>query len=217
MKTDDKLKQDIAAELKWDPSLHTSEIGVEVKDGVVTLAGHVGSYSEKINAEHAAQRVKGVQALAVELEVTLSGDSRRDDAQIARAAKNVLDWVSILPLESVNVMVEDGWITLSGFVEWHYQRLAAKAAVQYLMGVKGVSNQISVKPRISTDAVKSDIEAALQRSAQSDAQNIRVDVDGSDVTLSGKVHSWSERNMARHSAWNSPGVRTVIDNIDVVI
>ena len=215
--TDDKLKQDVNAELKWDTSLHAAEIGVEVKDGIVTLVGQVSSYTEKMHAEQAAQRVKGVQALAVKLEVNLPGDCRRDDAQIARTAKNVLDWVSIIPVDSIHVLVEDGWITLSGNVEWQYQRLAAKAAVQYLMGVRGVNNLVSIKPHISTDAVKTDIEAALQRSAHNDAQNIRVEVHGSDVTLSGKVHSWSERNLARQSAWNSPGVRAVVDNIDVIL
>jgi len=217
MKTDNHLKQDVNAELGWEPSIHGAEIGVEVKDGVVTLSGHVGSYTEKLNAERAAQRVLGVKAIAVELNVRLAGENRRDDSDIAHAAKNVIDWLSILPKDSIKVMVEDGWITLSGNVDWQYQRIEAKAAVRYLMGVKGVNNQIAIKPHASPSVVKSDIEAALTRSALLDGKSIQVKVDGAGVTLSGKVHSWSERDTARHSAWNSPGVRSVVDNITVVI
>ncbi len=215
MKSDDQVKKDVNAELKWEPSVHGAQIGVEVKDGVVTLTGHVSSYTEKLHAESAAQRVNGVQAIAVSLDVRLPDDSERDDADIARTAKNVLDWLSVLPLKAVNVVVEDGWITLSGSVQWQYQRVAAKSAVRFLMGVKGVTNQISIEPHTTAGAVKSDIEDALKRNAQFDAKNIRVDVDGADVTLSGKVQSWTERDAVRHSAWNSPGVRTVVDNLIV--
>jgi len=215
MKTDDQLKQDINAELRWEPSLHAAEIGVVVKGGVVTLVGHVGSYAEKLHAEHAAQRVKGVQAIAVALDVTLLAENTREDADIARTAKNVLEWLSVIPQRSVNVLVENGWITLSGDVDWQYQRVAAKSAVRYLMGVKGVSNEISIRPHTSPGAIKSDIEAALKRSAHTDAEHIQVELHGADVTLSGKVHSWAERDMVRHSAWNSPGVRKVVDNMVV--
>lgn len=217
MKTDDQLKQDVNAELSWEPSIHGAEIGVEVKDGVVTLSGQVGSYTEKVNAERAAQRVSGVQAIAVALNVTLAGENKRDDSDIAHAAKNVIDWLSILPDDSIKVLVENGWITLSGDVDWQYQRVEAKSAVRYLMGVKGVNNHIAIKPQASPAVVKSDIEAALTRSALLDGKSIHVKVDGADVTLSGKVHSWSERDTARHSAWNSPGVRSVVDKITVVI
>jgi osmotically-inducible protein OsmY len=217
MKTDNQLKQDVNAELKWEPSIHAAEIGVEVKEGIVTLSGHVSSYTEKLNAERAAQRVLGVQAIAVELDVKLPGESKRDDADIARTAKNVLDWVSIIPLESVKVLVEDGWITLSGELDWQYQRVAAKSAVRYLMGVKGVSNQILIRPQVSPRVVKSEIEAALIRSALADGKNIQVKVNGADVTLTGKVHNHSERDIARLSAWNSPGVQSVVDNMIVTI
>jgi osmotically-inducible protein OsmY len=217
MKTDDQLKQDVIAELKWEPSVHAARIGVEVKGGIVTLSGHVCSYTEKLNAERAAQRVMGVQAIAVALDVKLPGESKRDDADIARTAKEVLDWVSIIPLESVKVMVEDGWITLSGELDWQYQRVAAASAVHYLMGVRGVTDQISIKPQTSPGAVKSDIEAALSRSALIDGKNIHVKVNGVGVTLSGKVHSYHERDIARHSAWNSPGVQTVVDNLTVTV
>jgi len=215
MKTDKQLKQDIIAELGWEPSVNAAQIGVEVKDGIVTLAGHVDSFAEKWNAETAAQRVSGVKALAIELEVTLPGSSRRTDADIARTATNVLEWTTYLPKDSIKVMVENGWITLTGEVEWEYKKREAVYAVRYLMGVTGVSDQIVIKPSVSTSAVKSDIEAALKRRAATDAQNISVDVRGSDVTLSGSVHNWSERELAASTAWCTPGVHNVVDNINV--
>ena len=215
MKTDSQLQQDVIAELKWEPSVNAAQIGVEVKDGIVTLAGHVGSYAEKWDAERAAQRVSGVKALAIEMDVKLDGSSKRIDADIARSAQNALQWMTYLPKDSVKVMVEDGWITLSGEVEWEYQRQTAAGAVRYLMGVKGVSQNIAIKTKVSLSAIKSDIEAALKRRAHDDAQQIAVEVRGADVTLTGKVHSWSERDLATHSAWGTPGVRNVVNNITV--
>ena len=216
MKTDTQLQQDVIAELKWEPSVNAAQIGVEVKDGIVTLAGHVGSYAEKWDAERAAQRVSGVKALAVEMDVNLSGSSRRTDADIARSAENTLEWTTYLPKNHVKVMVESGWVTLSGEVDWEYQRQAAAKGVRYLMGVTGVSDQIVLKyPKVSLSAVKSEIEAALKRRATADAQKISVEVHGADVTLTGKVHSWSERDLARHSAWGTSGVQNVVDNMTV--
>jgi osmotically-inducible protein OsmY len=215
MKTDTQLQQDVIAELKWEPSVNAAQIGVEVKDGIVTLAGHVNSYAEKWNAERAAQRVWGVKALAIEMDVTLPGSSKRNDADIARSAENVLEWTASLPKDCVKIMVENGWITLSGEVDWEYQRQAAVRAVRYLIGVTGVSDQITIKAKVASSAVKSDIEAALKRRAIDDAQNIAVEVRGTDVTLTGKVHSWSERELAEHAAWSTPGVRKVVDLITV--
>ena len=215
MKTDNQVQQDVLAELKWEPSVNAAQIGVEVKDGIVTLAGHVGSYAEKWDAERAAQRVAGVKALAIEMDVTLPGSSKRNDADIARSAESTLQWMTYLPKDSVKVMVENGWITLSGELDWEYQRRAAANGVRYLMGVTGVSDQITIKPKVSLSAVKSEIEAALKRGAKADAQKISVAVHGADVTLTGTVHSWSERDLARHSAWGTPGVRNVVDNIAV--
>jgi osmotically-inducible protein OsmY len=215
MKTDAQLQQDVIAELKWEPSVNAAQIGVEVKDGIVTLAGHVSSYAEKFDAERAAQRVAGVKALAIEMDVTLPGASKRNDADIARSAENVVEWLTYLPEDSVKVKVEGGWITLSGEVDWEYQRQTALSAVRYLMGVTGVSNLIAVKPKVSLSAVKSDIEAALKRRAKSDAQNISVKVQGADVTLTGTVYSWSERDLASQAAWSTPGVRKVVDNMIV--
>ena len=215
MKNDTQLQQDVMAELKWEPAINAEQIGVEVKYGVVTLAGHVGSYGEKWDAERAAQRVAGVRALAIEIDVKLAGSAQRTDADVARAAENVLEWTTYVPKDAVKVMVEAGWITLSGDVDWGFQREAAGAAVRYLMGVKGVSNDIGIRASVTPAAVRSDIEAALKRRAHADATNIAVDVQGANVTLSGSVHSWSERDLARDSAWGTPGVRQVVDNLSI--
>jgi len=215
MKSDTQLQKDVIAELNWEPSVNPADIGVEVKDGVVTLSGHVSSYSEKCNAERAAQRVSGVTALAVEMDVNLFGWGKRTDAEIASSAENVLMWTTFLPKDSIKVMVENGWITLSGEVDWAYKRQLATDAVRSLMGVTGVSDNIKIKSKVSSTLVKSDIEAALKRRATKDAQNITVQVDGNDVTLSGKVHSWSERELATDSAWCTPGVNKVKDNMTI--
>ena len=152
MKTDSQLQQDVSAELKWEPSVHAARIGVEVKDGVVTLAGQVDSYSEKWNAERAAQRVAGVKAMTTELKVHLTGLSKRTDADIAEAVENVLEWTSSLPAGAIKVMDEGGWVTLSGDVHWQYQRQAATDSVRNLMGVTGVSDQISQRKKKSESA-----------------------------------------------------------------
>lgn len=211
MKSDSQLQQDVMAELKWEPAIHAARIGVEVRDGVVSLAGEVDSHGEKWHAERAAQRVSGVKALTSQLTVHLSSLSQRTDADVAQSVENVLEWTSSLPPRAVRVMVEGGWVTLSGDVGWQYQRQVAGDSVRNLMGVTGVSNQIGIKPSVTATAVKSDIEAALKRASITDARSISVEVDGSDVTLSGTVHSWNERDTATHSAWGTPGVRKVVD------
>ena len=215
MKTDAQLKQDILSELKWEPSVNATQIGVEVKQGVVTLSGHADSFAEKWNAERATRRVSGVTAMAIEMDVTLPGSSQRNDADIARSAQNILEWTAYLPKDAVKVMVEGGWLTLTGHVDWDYQRQAAANAVRNLMGVTGVSNDIDFKPGASPNVVKSDVEAALKRRALADSKAIAVEVRGADVTLSGTVHSWSERDLATHAAWGTPGVHMVTDNIKI--
>ena len=215
MKTDAQLQQDVMAELKWEPAVNAAQIGVEVKDGIVTLAGHVGSYAEKWDAESAAQRVSGVKGLAVEMDVKLAGASKRTDAEIATSASNVLQWMTYLSIDAVKVQVENGWITLSGELEWEYQRRAAGLAVRHLMGVTGLSNQIAIRAKVSTNAIKADIEAALKRRAHDDAQKFSVEVRGNEVTLSGKAHSWAERDLARQAAWSAHGVHKVVDNMSV--
>jgi len=215
MKTDTALQLDVIAELKWEPSVNAANVGVEVKDGIVTLAGHVDTYAEKWDAERAAQRVSGVKAIAVEMDVKLRGDNRRTDADIARSATNVLEWTTSVPKDSVTVMVEKGWLTLAGEVQWEYQRQSAADGVRYLMGVTGISDQIVIKPKVSSAAVRSDIEAALKRRAQKDSRQISVSVEDHEVTLGGSVHSWAEKDLANHSAWGTPGVRNVVDNLTV--
>lgn len=216
MKTDLQLQQDVMAELAWEPAVHAAQIGVEVRDGVVTLAGEASSYSEKWNVERAAQRVRGVRALAVDMTVKLSQLGVRSDADIALAARNFLGWTSSVPADAVRVLVEDGWLTLSGDVQWQFQREDAAHAVRYLPGVVGVSNQIAVVPALSAEVVKGDIDAALQRRAGADAKRIGVAVDGSEVTLTGTVHGWAERDLATRTAWSGAGVRNVVDKMTLI-
>jgi len=213
MKTDKQLQSDVIAELNWEQSINASKIGVEVSGGVVTLAGHVDSYADKWSAETAAQRVAGVKSLTVEIDVKLIGLSERSDTDIAHSANNILQWTSSLTDDAIKVMVENGWITLTGEVDWNYQRIAAATALRNLTGVTGLTNKVSVKPTVSISALRSDIETALKRQALKDVSKIGVEINGSEVILSGTVHSWSERNMVRQSAWNTPGVFKVIDNI----
>ena len=215
MKTDAQVQHDVLAELNWEPSINAAGIGVEVSDGVVTLAGHVASFAEKWDAERVAQRVAGVQALAVEIEVTLPGSSVRSDSDIARSAVHALEWSTYVPRDAVKVLVEGGHATLSGEVDWEYQRQAAASGVRSLMGVTGISDQIALKPKASVPAIKADIEAALKRGAKLDAARVAVHVEGGVVTLSGPVHSWPERYLARNAAWAGHGVCRVIDNMTV--
>jgi osmotically-inducible protein OsmY len=216
MKTDAQVQQNVMDQLKWDPSIHAAEIGVEVKNGVVTLSGEVSSYSEKWNAEQVALRVAGVKALAVDMKVKLSELGQRTDADIALSAQNTLRWSMAVPQGAVKVLVENGWLALSGDVEWQYQRQAAIEAVRHLSGVTGVSNQIGIKPLPSAKVVKADIEAALKRTAASESEAITVQVQGADVTLTGNVHSWAERDLVSRSAWSSAGVRQVVDQMTLV-
>ena len=215
MKTDAQLQLDVMAELKWEPAVHAAQIGVEAQGGVVTLTGHVSSYAEKWHAEKAAQRVSGVEALAVEIAVNLPAHHKRNDTDIAHAAKQALQWTSYWPNDCVMVMVEHGMLTLTGEVAWDYQRQAAAWAVTHLLGVTGVSNQIMLKPEVSPGDVKADIEAALRRRANGDSHKIRVEVSAAQVTLCGSVHSWAERDLATHAAWGTPGVRDVVNNLHI--
>ncbi len=211
MKTDSQLQQDVHAELQWEPAVHAARIGVQAKDGVVTLAGQVDTCQEKWAAERAAQRVPGVTALASDLQVQLTSLGRRADGDIAQSVANVLAWSAALPADAIQVVVEGGWVTLSGDVDWQYQRQAAIDSVRLLFGVTGVSNDIRIRPKLQAAPVQSEIEAALQRSALADAKAISVAVHGSDITLSGHVRNWAERATATQSAWGTPGVRNVVD------
>ena len=215
MTTDIQIQKDVLAELEWEPSVDASHIGVGVADGVVTLSGHVNSFTEKWDAERAVQRVCGVIALAVEMEVRLPGTNRKTDGDIARTAKYILDWLTFVPNKAVSVVVEGGFVTLTGELDWGYQREAVIGAVRNLMGVTGLSDQIVIKPKVSLSAIKSEIEEALQRRAHTDAKNISVTVNGTEVILSGTVHSWLERDLAVHSVWGTPGVKNVVDQTTI--
>jgi osmotically-inducible protein OsmY len=213
--TDLELKKSVESELNWEPSVNAAEIGVAVKDGVVTLTGRVESYWEKIAAERAATRVSGVKAIANELEIRLPTSSERTDEDIAQAAVRALDWYISVPSDRIKVKVSKGWVTLEGSVDWQYQKTAAEEAVRNLIGVKGVLNHIEVKPQVSKVEVKSAIEAALRRSAEVDANRITVETAGDKVILRGTVRSWFEREEAERAAWRSPGVRHVDNRITI--
>ncbi len=216
MKTDRQLQKDVIEELGWDPSVDAASIGVEAKDGIVTLSGCVDSYPQRWSAERAALRVAGVNGVVVDIEVDLPGAHKRNDADIARAARSALEWNVSVPDGSIKISVQNGWIALSGEVDWAYQRWAAVAAVRNLVGVAGVNDEITLKPHVDAKDVKGKIESALQRLANREAKAITVDIDeNGSVTLSGKVGSWSERNAARHAAWAAPGVKNVVDRMSV--
>jgi osmotically-inducible protein OsmY len=218
MKTDSELRNDVMAELEWEPRVTSSDVGVIVKSGVVTLTGNVDSYGGKRAAEQAAERVLGVRAVADELEVKLPWSSARTDADIAAAAANALKLKYSVPDDRIKVVVENGWVTLDGDVEWQFQRNFAVEAVHDLRGVKGVSNRIRIKPLVLPDEdIKRKIEAAFERSAQIDAQKITVSVNQGKVTLLGSARSYAERNQAVMTAWAAPGVWDVVNKIEVIV
>jgi osmotically-inducible protein OsmY len=210
-----ELKKAVESELNFEPSINAAEIGVAVKNGVVTLTGRVPSYWEKIAAERAAARVAGVKAVANELEVRLPGSSERTDEDIARAAVDTLKWNVLVPADRIKVKVSKGWVTLEGTVDWQYQKSAAEKTVRKLTGVVGVTNLIEVKPSVSKAEVKSAIEGALKRLAEVDANRIQVETEDGKVILSGTVRSWFEREEAERAAWAAPGVRAVEDHIAI--
>jgi osmotically-inducible protein OsmY len=215
MKSDAQIKLDVQRELTWEPSIDDRTVDVLVKDGIVSLLGHVDSYSAKLTAEKAAQRIAGVKALATRLEVVLPSERKYPDMDIAKAAEHVLRWNNLLPGEQVKVLVEHGFVTLSGAVDWQYQRWAAERAIRNLSGVKGVIDNIALAQKPIPTDIKTKIEDALERVARNDADRISVLVDGGTVTLSGKVHSFAETRAARTAAWAARGVTKVIDNMQV--
>ncbi|SEA55068.1 BON domain-containing protein [Variovorax sp. YR216] len=215
MKTDAQLKKDVESELEWDPAINAAHIGVLVENGVVTLTGHLGTYGEKFLVERAIQRVQGVRALAVELDVKLAPSHKRSDSEIAAAAEDALTWSAQVPA-GISLRVEQGWITLKGDVEWDYQRHAAARAVRSLTGVVGVSNDIEIRQRPAHANVVAKIRDALVRQAEQDAQHIDVAIDGSEARLRGTVHSWAERSAAQGAAWSAVGVTSVVNELKVL-
>lgn len=217
MRTDMELQKDVVAELKWEPRLREDEIGVAVRDGVVTLTGFVPDYAQRRIAARAAERVLGVKAVAQELVVKVPEVNRRSDTDLAHQVVNGLAWDIEVPNQKIKAKVEDGWVTLEGEVEWQFQRNAAERAVRYLTGVKGVTNLVTIKPHASPSDVAQRIKEALHRSAEADAKKVHVSAMDGKVVLTGTVRSWPERADVERAAWSANGVTAVDDKLAVGI
>lgn len=214
MKTDTQLQKDVMDEIKWEPSTTAAQIGVAASNGVVTLTGEVASYAEKWAVERASQRVDGVKGIAEELTIKPCGEHVKNDTEIAAAAVSSLKWHVWVP-STIQATVAQGWVTLSGTVDWDYQRNAAHDSICFMPGVKGVSNNITLKPTVQPTSVKNAIEKAFVRSAELDATTVQVAANGGAVTLSGSVRTWGEKDQAASAAWNAPGVNSVKNDIAV--
>jgi osmotically-inducible protein OsmY len=212
---DKNLRTAILDELEWEPSINAEHIGVAVDDGVATLSGHVHSYAEKMAAETAVRRVKGVRGIAEKIEIRYPGDKKTADDQIAKRALDVMEWASTIPKSGVQVKVQHGVVTLTGVVDWFYQKEDAENAVRKLSGVMAVINDIKIKQRPQPADIKLKIEQALKRNAEVEADSIRVAVNNGRVTLEGKVKAWYERDLAERTAWSAPGVTAVEDRIQI--
>lgn len=215
MKTDIQIQKDVMDELRWTPLLNSSEIGVAVKDGVVTLSGIVDTYSKKMEAEKAAANVAGVKAIALDVQVGVSSYFKRTDAEIAEDVLKALKLHTSIPDDKLKVKVEDGIVTLEGEVEWEYQRAAAKNTIQNFAGVTNVWNFIKLKPKVASNDIKEKIKAAFERSAKIDANRVSVETSGSSITLTGTVASLAEKEDAGYAAWAAPGVTMVYNNLEV--
>jgi osmotically-inducible protein OsmY len=215
VKTDTQLKTDVLSELKYEPTVKVTDIGVLVKDGTVTLNGYATNYGEKWDAVHAVKRVAGVKAIADEITVNLPGSLHHTDGDLATAAADKIDWSTTIPAAAVVVTVREGWLTLNGEVEWWYQKNAAEQVVQHLAGVKGVSNLITLKPKVITAEVETAIKSAFQRNALLDAEQIHVETAGSKVILRGIVRNFAELEEAERVAWAAPGVFSIDNQLTV--
>jgi osmotically-inducible protein OsmY len=215
MKTELELKREVQAQLEWEPDVEAAHIGVMANDGIVTLTGNVPTYAQKLSAERAVKRVIGVKAIASELEVRPTLGTERNDTDIARAVVQALEWDVAVPHENIKARVSDGWVTLEGEVNLPFQRAAAERAVTNLAGVKGVSNLITIKRSVWAGDIKSRIEDAFRRSAEIDARNVRVETHDGQVTLRGRVRTWTEREEAERAAWAAPGVTELKDEIKI--
>jgi osmotically-inducible protein OsmY len=210
-----QLKKDVVAELAADPAIHETGVGVAVRDGVVTLTGHLGTYVEKFAVERAVRRVDGVRAIAIELDVKLSPQHKRSDTEIAAAAEQALRWNIQVPADNVRLAVEGGWVRLQGEVDWDFQRQAAQKAVRALPGVTGITNEITLRNKPTPADVSSRIEEALKRQAVREAHRIQIEVKGGVVMLRGNVHSWQEREAVAGASWSVPGVLQVVNDLRI--
>jgi osmotically-inducible protein OsmY len=216
MKTDSQIQSDVMQELNWNPSVTHERIGVAVTDRIVTLSGTVPSYIEKFAAEKAAQRVDGVKAVVEKIEVKIPGSAKRDDQDIAKAIVDQFKWNIQVPDHLIKANVEDGWVKLTGEVEWDYQRTAAEKCIRRLTGIKGVSNNIAIKAKqIQPEVVKQKIQEALKREAALEAKRITVEIKGSKVILNGDVRSFAEMKNAKWAAWSAPGVTAIENNLHI--
>lgn len=215
MKTDAELKKDVLTELAWDPLVPEARVGVTVNEGVVTLTGHLDTYAEKIAAKRAIDRVSGVKAIAVELDVIPLGVHQRSDTEIATAAEHALSWNTSVPQDRVKVIVEKGWVTLSGELDWNFQRRAVERMIRPLKGVVGIIDNIRLKALPVPVNLSNRIQDALTRQAVREAKRIEISMDGSVVTLRGHVHSWAERSAAEGATWSAPGVSRVINQLTI--
>jgi len=215
MRTNTQLQKAVLAELEWEPRVDASQVGVATVNGVVTLTGSVPSYPERIAADQAVKRVAGVKGIVNDLEVHLPGSSQREDTDLAQAALRALKWDVMVPADSVTIRVAHGWLTLEGTLEQEYQRNAAERAVRHLRGLRGCVNNIELKPRVTETQVRHRIQAALKRRAEFDANQVKVAVEGSRVTLKGVVHSWREHDDAVNAAWDAGGVSSVEDELTI--
>jgi osmotically-inducible protein OsmY len=215
MKTDQEIQNDVMDELKWEPFLTASEIGVAVKNGIVTLSGTVDRYAKKIAAETAAKKVNGVKAVAEDIEVKLGTSSKKNDTEIAEAAIIALKWHSAMQENKINISVENGWVTLEGDVDWEFQRNSAKYMVENLIGVVGITNNIKIKTVVASTDVKRKIASAFHRSATVDSEKINITLEGPKVILSGKVRSFAEKKDAENAAWLAPGVNSIENKLEI--
>jgi osmotically-inducible protein OsmY len=216
-KEDSNLQKRVLEELEFEPSINAAHIGVVAEDGVVSLSGHVASYAEKFEIERAVRRVKGVTAIAEQIEVRYPSDKKTADDEIARRAVHILEWYDVPPREAIRVTVQNGWLTLNGQVDWHYQKRAAEDAVRKLSGLVGITNNIAIAPSVQPSDVQQKIEDALRRRAEVEAREIRVKVqDRTKVCLEGRVDSWDERQAAEAAAWSVAGVQSVDNRLSIV-
>lgn len=216
-KTDAQIKSDVLSELKYEPYVKVTDVGVSVENGTVTLNGHVTSYGRRMEAVRAAKRVAGVMAIADDIKIQLMGSEHHTDTDIATAAAQQIRWSNIIPRDSIQVTAHEGWITLNGEVEWQYQKNSARNVVEDLSGVNGVTNSISIKPKLTATGIEALIQSAFKRNALLDAYKIRVETSGNKVTLRGKVRTFTELEEAERVAWSAPGVFQVDNQLTVMM